>query len=115
MTVSVAAQANCLLGALVLGAATGVWYDLLRCVRRGLRSMAVAIVLDLLFWCAVTCVIFAWSVAAGDGKVQLSLCAGLVTGGLLYFRFLSPVVVSLLSLLLQGVNFALKPLYLLKK
>ena len=115
MTVSVLSQTNCLWGSLVLGLAAGVWYDLLRCIRRQTGRMAVAILLDLLFWCVVTAAIFLWSVAAGDGKAQLSVCLTLFTGGALYFRFLSPGVVSLLTLLLRGLKIVLMPLFWLKK
>lgn len=115
MSVSVTGQAYCLLGALALGLATGLFYDLLRCIRRCFRSMALAILLDLLFWCVVTAVIFLWSVAAGDGKVQLTPCAALFLGGVLYFRFLSTRVMRVLLLLLRGIKILLKPLFWLKK
>lgn len=99
MTVTVWEQLRSLTGALLLGLGAGVWYDLLRCLRRRIRSRAFAAVLDLLFWLAVTAAIFVWSVAAGGGKVQLSVCAALFLGGVVYFRALSRWCFPLLSAL----------------
>lgn len=97
MTVSVWEQAHSLLGALLLGVATGLTYDLLRCIRYRIRSRIFCGVLDLLFWAAVTAALFLWSVAAGRGVVQVSVCVFLFLGGVVYFRFLSPLFFPVLS------------------
>ena len=62
MTVTVWAQTHSLLGAVLLGIGAGLWYDLLRALRWRIRSPALGIGLDLLFWLAVTTLIFGWSV-----------------------------------------------------
>lgn len=119
MTVTVWEQAHSLLGALLLGVGAGLWYDLLRCLRYRIRARGVAIVLDLLFWLAVTVVIFVWSVTAGGGKVQLSTCAALLLGGVLYFHYLTklffPLLSALVRLVLRLLHFLLLPLYWLKR
>lgn len=99
MTVTVWEQLRSLSGALLLGLGAGLWYDLLRCLRRRIRGQLFAAVLDLLFWLAVTAAIFLWSVAAGNGTVQLSCCAALFLGAVIYFRVLSRCCFPLLSAL----------------
>ena len=119
MTVTVLEQAHSLLGALLLGVGAGLWYDLLRCLRYRIRSRVIAIALDLLFWLAVTAAIFVWSVAAGGGKVQISVCAALFLGGVVYFRFFSrlffPILSALVRLLSQLLHLLLTPLIWLKR
>lgn len=89
MNVSLTQQLHALMGALVLGLITGAWYDLLRGIRRRVRSVVVIAVLDLLFWLCATAALFLWSLHAGDGKVQVAVCAAVVVGGAVYFRRLS--------------------------
>ena len=90
MTVTVWEQAYSLLGGLVLGVATGLLYELLRCVRYRVRGRIFCALLDLLFWLLVTVALFLWSVAAGRGVVRLSVCAALFLGCAGYLHFLSP-------------------------
>ena len=97
MNISVWEQAHSLLGALLLGIATGLTYDLLRTIRWRFRSRIFCGILDLLFWLAVTAALFLWSVAAGRGVVQISVCAALFLGAVVYFRFLSPLFFPILS------------------
>ena len=119
MTVTILAQAHSLLGALLLGVGSGLWYDLLRGLRYRIRAQALAIALDLLFWLTVTAVLFGWSVSAGGGRVQLITCAAALTGGVIYFRWLSPLffppLSALVGLVLRLVKLPLKPLYWLKE
>lgn len=119
MTITVWEQAHSLLGALLLGVGAGLWYDLLRALRWRIRSPALGIGLDLLFWLAVTALLFGWSVAAGNGTVQLFTCVGALLGGILYFRWLSslffPFLSTLLGWALRLIKLLLKPLYLLKE
>ena len=79
--------------------ATGLFYDLLRCVRYRVRGRIFCALLDLLFWCAVTAALFLWSVAAGRGVVRFSVCAALFLGAAAYLHFFSPVCFPLLSTL----------------
>lgn len=119
MTITVWEQVHSLLGAVLLGIGSGLWYDLLRALRWRIRSPALGIWLDLLFWLAVTALLFAWSVTADNGKVQIITCAAALLGGAVYFRWLSPLFFPILSTLcgwsLRLIKLLLKPLYLLKE
>ena len=75
MAVSVTGQALAFLGALALGAALGLLYDIFRVLRVRLPWKLLGAVLDLLFWLAVTAALFVYSVAAGDGEVRVYLTA----------------------------------------
>ncbi len=96
MTITIGEQLHSLLGALLLGVAAGLWYDLLRTLRYRCTPGIAVMLLDLLFWVLVTAALFCWSVAAGRGVVQISICAALLVGFLLYFRLFSPLVSPLL-------------------
>lgn len=91
MTVTVWEQAYSLLGGLLLGVATGLLYELLRCIRYRVPGRIFCALLDLLFWLSVTAALFLWSVAAGRGVVRLSLCVALFLGCAGYLHFLSPL------------------------
>lgn len=65
MAVSVAAQARALLGALLLGLAAGLLYDLFRVLRVRVHLAFLGPALDLLFWLLCTAVFFFWS---ADGR-----------------------------------------------
>lgn len=99
MTVSVDQQLHALAGALVLGVLAGVWYDLLRGMRRRIGSLLWTAVLDLLFWLPATVGLFLWCIYAGEGKVQIFLCLAVVLGGWGYFRWLSRFCFPALSAL----------------
>ena len=76
-------------GAVVLGGALGLVYDLFRLLRRRLGWRALGILLDLLYWPLAVAALFVYVVAAGDGVVRLYLMLGVAAGGILYFLFLS--------------------------
>jgi hypothetical protein len=70
MEISVAGQAAALTGAAALGLGVGALYDLLRLLRRHMRVRVLGHVLDLLFWAAVTGVLFLYAIAATGGQVR---------------------------------------------
>lgn len=119
MSVTVWDQARCLMGAVVLGLATGLLYDLLRVIRWRVRGRIFGGILDLLFWLVTTAALFLWSVDAGQGVVQVSTCLFLFLGAAVYFRFLSPLLLPPLSWLLRIfgrlIHFTLAPFRLLKR
>lgn len=96
MNITIAEQLHSLLGALLLGIGAGLWYDLLRALRYRCTPGLVTILLDLLFWVLVTVALFCWSVVAGRGLVQISICAALMVGFLLYLHFFSHLFLPIL-------------------
>lgn len=91
MSVSVASQLTALLGGAALGVGVGLLYDGLGSVRRRISGPIRRSLLDLLFWLCTTAALFLWSVRAGGGVVQVSVCAALFLGTVGYLRVLSPV------------------------
>lgn len=94
MAVSVAAQARALLGALLLGLAAGLLYDLFRVLRVRVHLAFLGPALDLLFWLLCTAVFFFWS-ADGGGLVRLYTVILSLAGGWFYFSLISPRLLPL--------------------
>lgn len=113
MYISIADQTVVFLRSILFGAAIGVYYDLLRSMRREKRLhwLPVAL-LDGLFWLAsiVAFALFVLLAADGDGRSYVLI--GLAGGLLLYFLTISPVVLALLhnvlSLLFTVLNWLLR-------
>ena len=82
-------QARFLAGAVGLGAAVGLVYDLLRILRVRLPLPLLGGLLDLSFWLGVTAALFLYTAAAGRGEVRVYLLAGVALGGACYFRAVS--------------------------
>ena len=95
MAVSVTAQALSFLGALGLGGALGLLYDLFRLLRTRLGLRWLGGGLDLLYWLAVVVSLFVYCVAAGNGDVRIYLMLGTALGGGVYFLTLSAPVLFL--------------------
>ena len=57
-------------------------------VRRRISGPIRRSLLDLLFWLCTTAALFLWSVRAGGGVVQVSVCAALLLGTVGYLRVL---------------------------
>ncbi len=85
-----------LLLALLLGAGTGLLYDVLRPIRRASGKVAAAI-LDALFCLLAGTGLFLFAMGAGDGRLgQWELCAALL-GFLAYLHFLSRFILPVLE------------------
>ena len=67
MAISVTDQAMAFLGALALGGALGVLYDLFRLVRVRLKLRALGALLDLGYWALAVLALFGYCLAAGNG------------------------------------------------
>ena len=95
MSGELALEAEKLCEALLLGGGLGIFYDLLRMLRRrlGLRGLGTA--LDLLFWLGATAALFLWSDRAWNGQVRLYGALFALLGGAAYFFTLSPPVLGL--------------------
>lgn len=117
MEISIAFQTLVFLKAVLMGVSFGVLYDLLRAVRRSLHAgAAMTAFCDTLFWLGLlgTLFVFVLTAAAGEGRFYVLLGAGL--GALLYFIALSPPVLAVAMLLMQGgKRVAGFPVFLWKK
>lgn len=89
MAVSVADQARALLGAIGLGTAAGLLYDLFRVLRVRIPLRWLGSVLDLLFWLCCTITFFLWSVDAQGGWCVSTPAIAALTGAWGYFALLS--------------------------
>ena len=92
MEISVSVQAAAFGGALLLGMAVGLVYDLIRIPRAYIRIPLLGEVLDLLFWAAVTAALFLYAIASGNGEVRIYMAAALFCGAVVYFLLFSPWV-----------------------
>ena len=84
-----AAQGLFFVGALGLGAAVGVLYDVFRILRVRLPLPLLGGILDLLFWLVVTAALFVYTVTAGSGEVRGYLVLAVLAGAAAYFWLLS--------------------------
>ena len=96
MAVDPRAQLLRLLGALLLGLALGLLYDLLRPPRRRLGRLGAAL-FDLLFALLAGAAVFLYAMGAPAGRLGLWELAAAVSGFLLYQQLLSPLFYPLFS------------------
>ena len=89
-------QALGLLGALLLGLALGLAYDLLRPPRRAAGPLAAAL-LDVLFCLTAALAAFLYAMRASDGRLGLWELTASFSGFLLYLHRLSPLFLPLLQ------------------
>ncbi|MBQ4426600.1 MAG: spore cortex biosynthesis protein YabQ [Oscillospiraceae bacterium] len=81
--------------ALALGLALGIVYDALRGIRRCVRSVAAANLLDALFWLTALCATAVTGLWAGGGEVRLYTTLFAAAGAAAYFALLSPYLLPL--------------------
>lgn len=104
MEISIAAQTVVFLQAILFGAAIGVYYDLLRAVRReGRLGSLLTALLDGVFWLAVIVAFALFVLLIADGSERSYVLLGCAGGLTLYFLTLSPMVLNLLVLVLDAV------------
>lgn len=78
------------------GLALGIWYDLLRIIRRAIRAGTVATILIDLIFCAGTALLLAWIFyRTNDGVIRLYAVLGTLLGAGLYAVGASPLVMKL--------------------
>ena len=99
------AQAAAFGGAVVLGAAAGLLYDGMRVIRHRLGLRWLGHVLDALFWLVVTVGLFAYALAAGDGRVRIFYLAAAALGCGVYFLTLGRLVLAALNKVADAVAF----------
>ncbi len=105
MELSVAQQASSLAGAILLGFAIGVLYDLLRLVRVRLGLPLLGSALDLLFWAAVVAALFVYATNATGGQMRIYVLLAVFGGAVVYFVTLSDWILGLGNLIADGAAF----------
>ncbi len=95
MEISISGQAAAFGGAVVLGMAAGLLYDLFRILRVRAARRFFSDGLDLLFWVAVTVALFSYALLAGNGQLRIFMILGLSIGAFLYFILFSSFMLRL--------------------
>lgn len=103
MEISIAEQASAFAGAILLGFAIGVLYDLLRLFRVRLPIPFLGPVLDLLFWGAVVAALFLYATGATGGQMRIYVLLSVFGGAVVYFLTLSAWVLGLGHLIADGI------------
>ena len=119
MAVSVADQARALLGAIGLGAAAGLMYDLFRVLRVRIPLRWLGPVLDLVFWLCCTITFFLWSVDSVGGLVRIYTAIAALSGAWCYFALLSshllPICYRLATIFTKAMGVILLPLTTIRR
>ena len=89
MEVDSLGQLIILLRALGLGWALGLLYDLLRALRRSVKSPWLSSVLDAFYGLLLFFLVFFFALRVGNGELRVYLLAGLAAGGLFFFLLCS--------------------------
>jgi len=90
--------------ALLIGMGAGLYYDLLKTLRRGRGRRAVVTFFDLLYWLGLVFVLFLQTMIVGLGLVRLFMLVANVLGAGLYFMALSGAVCFVLGKILDGLS-----------
>jgi len=100
--------------ALLIGMGAGLYYDLLKMLRRGRGRRGLVTCFDLLYWLGLVFVLFLQTMVLGLGVVRLFMLVANVLGGGLYFMVLSGAVCLVLGKILdrlsQVIRFLMAPL-----
>lgn len=102
---NLAGQTYAFLMTIFAGGIVGLLFDVYRVFRSIFRPRQIATALtDLLYWIAVTPVVFAMLLAGNWGELRFYVLIGLGIGLLLYFQALSPVVIWGLTSVIRGMG-----------
>ena len=96
METAVSVQAAQALTALLLGAAIGLLYDVLRAARRRFRSAAASAAADAVFWLAAAFSAFMYGLEYCGGQTRLFMLLAMAGGAALYFLLLSTPILAAL-------------------
>jgi len=98
--------------ALLLGLAAGLYYDVLKLVRRaGKRASGGTALFDLLFWLGLALALFVQTMTMGRGMVRIFMLVTNALGALLYFLTLSETALFLLEKILYFILVITAPVY----
>ena len=93
------------LQSILLGVALGLYYDVLRALRRHFRLGVVGTaLLDTLFWVGLLVALFEFGLNFAAGQSRGYVLVGMGLGGALYFALPGPLVIALLCDVLDGLR-----------
>ena len=105
MYISLTQQIQVFFGAILLGAAFGVVYDIFRIIRLVVLKSSVAVfVEDILFWIIVTITTFFFTILFNNGELRLSLIISETVGFLIYYLTLGRVVFKCFSAVFKAIS-----------
>ncbi|MCL2190009.1 MAG: spore cortex biosynthesis protein YabQ [Defluviitaleaceae bacterium] len=105
MILSMPAQAWLFLTTVMVGGAVGLFYDFFRVLRRTAPHKKWAVqVEDVLFWLAVTILVFYYMLHRNYGEIRPFTLLGMAVGAAFYFAAISPYVVKLAVALVEYVK-----------
>lgn len=94
------------LESVLLGVGLGLYYDMLRALRRHFRAgTALTAVCDAAFWLGLLAALFEFSIAFAAGQSRYYVLAGASIGAVLYFALPGELVFGLLCTLLDALGF----------
>ena len=100
------AQGLILIQSILLGAGIGVFYDVLRALRRQCRAgRGLTALLDAVFWAGVLFAIFEYGITLAAGQGRYFVLAGVGIGAGIYFSLISGPVLALLHLFFSSFAF----------
>lgn len=104
-----AEQLHLALQSLLLGAGLGLFYDVLRAVRRQFSfGRAATAACDTLFWLVLLGALFEFNLLFAPGQSRYFILAGAAGGAALYFGLLSPAALAVFGRALGALVWALR-------
>ncbi|MBQ3378248.1 MAG: spore cortex biosynthesis protein YabQ [Clostridia bacterium] len=98
MGISVAHQTVVFLWSILLGAAIAFFYDFFRVIRKRLRHLDFAVMIeDVIFWLVACASIFVFVYNTNSGELRAFLAIGAIMGAFLYFAALSRPVSAVMG------------------
>ena len=85
----------------LFGLLLGIFYDILRTVRRHVKKGPFTIAADIVFWLALTVGLFAQTMTIGQGGLRIFMLASNLGGAALYFALFSPFVLQVFGAILE--------------
>lgn len=90
-----------LLGAIYGGLIIGVLYDVFRVLRLPFRSKWIVGILDALYYIAAGILAALVMLTINGGRLRVYAIAGLLVGAIVYIKFVSGLLIDLVSLILR--------------
>ena len=95
MILSMADQARFFLWTMLLGAVSGIAYDIFRIIRKIIKHPDILTQIeDMLYWLVISVLVFYFILHRNNGEVRIHAIIGVFTGMCLYFLSLSRLIIA---------------------